>query len=100
MSKVRNKGLKRYRSKGRWYAYHRATGKRITAEFGTAELFQALGALEARVRSKGSVPGTLGALFESYRRSVAFTDLAPATREGYLRIINLIAPLHEMPSSD
>ena len=35
MTVVRVKGVKRYRAKGRWYAYHRKSGTRLQAEFGT-----------------------------------------------------------------
>jgi hypothetical protein len=46
MATVRVKGLKRYRVKGKWFAYHRKTGIRIKAEFGTGEFFAELAALE------------------------------------------------------
>ena len=31
----RVRGVKRFRRKGRWYAYHRKTGTPIEAEYGT-----------------------------------------------------------------
>jgi hypothetical protein len=37
MTVIRVKGVKRYRSKGRWYAYHRATGTRLKSESWTGE---------------------------------------------------------------
>ena len=41
--------------------------------------------------------GTLGMLFASYRGSLAFTDLAAATRDGYSRMMNLLRALDAMP---
>jgi hypothetical protein len=46
MTRVCVKGIKRYRSKGRWYVYHRKTGERVEAEFGTAVFFNELATLE------------------------------------------------------
>lgn len=97
MSVVRVKGLKRYRAKGRWYAYHRVTGTRIASEFGTAEFFNELAALERKTSKEKASPGTLGKLLESYRSAPAYLDLALASRTGYLRMMNLLKPLHDMP---
>jgi hypothetical protein len=82
MTVVRVKGLKRYRSKGRWHYYHRLTGARLKAEFGTGEFFAELAALERRVKREKALPGTLGMLLASYRASPAFVDLAASTRRG------------------
>jgi hypothetical protein len=46
MTIVRLKGVKRYRVRGRWFAYHRKTGTRIKSEFGTGAFFAALAAIE------------------------------------------------------
>jgi len=46
MTVVRVKGLKRYRVKGRWYAYHRKSGTRLKSEFGTAQFIAELASLE------------------------------------------------------
>jgi integrase len=97
MTVVRIKGVKRYRAKGRWYAYHRKTGKRLQSEFGTGEFFAELAALERKFRTAEPLPGTLGQLLTSYRSSPAYLDLAPATRQGYGRMMNLLKPLHDMP---
>ena len=72
MTVVRVKGVKRYRSKGRWYYYHRATGTRLNAEFGTGEFFAELAALERKVKREKAAPGTLGMLLASYRFSPIF----------------------------
>lgn len=97
MTVLRIKGLKRYRAKGRWYAYHRKTGIRLRAEFGTAEFIAQLAGIERKLETAEALPGTLGLLFSSYRGSPAFGDLAPATRQGYARMMNLLKPLDAMP---
>lgn len=97
MTVVRVKGVKRYRSKGRLYAYHRMSGVRLTAEFGTGAFFAELAALERKLKTQTALPGTLGQLLASYRSSPAYTDLASATRQGYSRMMNLLKPLHDMP---
>jgi integrase len=97
MTVLRIKGLKRYRAKGRWYAYHRKTGIRLKAEFGTGEFIAELAAIERKLKNIEALPGSLGLLFSSYRSSPAYTDLAPASRQGYSRMINLLKPLDAMP---
>lgn len=100
MTVVRVKGLKKYRSKGRWYYYHRDTGSRLKSELGTGEFFAELAALERRVKRGSARPGTLGALFASYRASPVFADLAASTRRGYLDMINILQPIQEMPLAE
>jgi integrase len=97
MTVLRIKGLKRYRAKGRWYAYHRKTGIRLKAEFGTAEFIAELALIERKLKTANALPGTLGSLLASYRNSPAFTDLARASRDGYGRMMNLLKPLDAMP---
>lgn len=97
MTVLRIKGLKRYRAKGRWYAYHRKTGIRLKSEFGTGEFIAELASIERKLKTTEALPGTLGLLFSSYRSSPAFTDLAPASRKGYGRMMNLLKPLDAMP---
>jgi len=48
MTVIRIKGLKRYRVRGRWYAYHRKSGTRLKSEFGTAEFIAELVSLERK----------------------------------------------------
>ena len=100
MTVIRIKGLKRYRAKGRWYAYHRKTGVRLQAEFGTAEFVAELALIERKSKISTALPGTLGLLLASYRKSPAFNDLAPATRHGYGRMMNLLKPLDAMPLAE
>ncbi len=97
MTAVRVRGVKRYRSKGRWYYYHRPTGTRLNSEFGTGEFFAELAALERKVKREKAAPGTLGMLLASYRFSPTFEDLAESTKRGYLDMMNILKPLHEMP---
>jgi integrase len=98
MTIVRIRGIKRYQAKGRWYAYHRQTGKRLKAEFGTGEFFAELAALERKAKATKALPGTLGLLLASYRGSRAFKeDLAVSTQQGYGRMMNLLKPLDQMP---
>jgi integrase len=100
MPTVRVKGVKRYRAKGRWYLYHRKTGTRFKAEFGTGEFFAELAALDSKVKQQQALPGTLGLLFACYRSSPRFTDLAPSTQHGYMRMMNLLQPLRDMPLTE
>ncbi|MEJ0052471.1 MAG: tyrosine-type recombinase/integrase [Methylovirgula sp.] len=97
MTVVRVKGIKRYRRRGKWYCYHRATNTRLKSEFGTGEFFAELASLERKVHRTKAAPGTLGLLLASYRQSPNYCDLAAATRGGYARIMDLLKPLHEMP---
>ena len=60
MTVLRIKGLKRYRAKGQWYAYHRKTGIRLKAEFGTAEFIAKLALIERKLKTSNALPGTLG----------------------------------------
>ena len=71
------KGIKRYyvERAGRWYTYHRASGTRLKAEFGSPEFFAELAAIEAKHKGEKPKPrvGTLGAAIGAYQRSPAWT---------------------------
>ena len=97
MAHVRVKGVKRYRSKGEWYAYHRATGTRLMAEFGSAAFFLEVAALDGRAERQAAVPGTLGGMLASYRASPSYVDLAISSRSEYARLMNLLTPVDTMP---
>ena len=73
---IRLKGVKRVRSKGRIYFYHRATGARINARPGTEEFLIEIKQLNDRTKVQGPLAGSLGALIETYRRSPEFAALA------------------------
>ena len=101
---VRVRGIKRYfeRKTGKWYCYHRATGKRITEEFGSAEFFTRLAALETETKEKtekAARPGTFGALLLHYKRTDDFKDLAPRTRRDYEKVFAFLEPLWDAPLS-
>jgi hypothetical protein len=95
---VRVRGIKRYfePKSGRWYCYHRATGKRIAAEFGSPEFFSCLAEFEREAKAKAEVaakPNTLKALILSYKDTDAFQDLAPRTRSDYEKVFSFLEPL-------
>ena len=100
MTVVRVKGVKRYRVRNRWFAYHRKTGARLHAEFGTGEFFAELAAIERKAKRVEALPGTLGLLFTAYKGSPIYADLAPATKTGYARIMGLVQALNDMPLVD
>lgn len=96
MTWVRMAGLKIVRSKGRVYAYHRATGKRLTASprrvagawVASPELTAEVAALEALPSTPKA--GTVHALLVSYRASRSFDELKPRTKIDYRRCMNWI----------
>lgn len=100
MTVVRVKGIKRFRStkNGRWYAYHRKTGQRLVAEFGTSAFFEELRKLDDLAAvADAPRPGTFGMLAAHYRASGQFVSLAPRTRTDYQRVIDYLKPLDAMP---
>jgi integrase len=95
---VRVRGIKRYfeRKAGRWYCYHRATGKRIPEEFGSPAFFARLAALDLEAKSNAEAdarPDTLKALIVAYRASEGFSALAPRTRSDYEKAFAFLAPI-------
>ena len=92
-------GVQHFRSRyGKWYAYHRATRKRIKAPFGTAAFLAEVEALNATAAANATVrdtvaPGSLGALIQDYKQSPEFTNLAPRTRDGYRAVLDYLQPL-------
>lgn len=99
---VRVKGIKRYfePKAGKWYAYHRKSGRRLKSEFGTAEFFAELEAINAETKSQEAKPGTLGALIESYRRSAGFQSLKTRTKSDYQKVLEYLKPLGPSPLSE
>jgi integrase len=95
---VRVRGIKRYfePKAGKYYCYHRATGKRIEEEFGSLAFFARLSALEEEVQRRAEVqakPNTLKALILSYKASDGFAGLAPRTRSDYEKVFAFLAPV-------
>ncbi len=99
---VRIKGLKRYfePKTGKWYAYHRKSGRRIAAEFGSAEFFAELAAIEADTKGEAAKPGTLGALIVSYRTSAGFQSLQTRSKSDYQKVLEYLRPLAESPLTE
>jgi integrase len=97
--RVTVRGVKAYRSKGRVYYYHRATGTRLLAAPGTPAFFAQIQFLDDQVaeRAPKSSAGTLGALIIAYRGSPEFARLADRTKKDYLRILDYLAPLVDVP---
>jgi integrase len=88
----RVRGVKRVRSKGHTYYYHRKTGTRITAPPGTAAFAAEVDRLDQEASAGRSVcpPGTWGWLVEQYRASPEFAALAPRTRQDYQHILDYL----------
>lgn len=94
------KGIKRYKRRGEWYCYHRASGKRLRAEFGSPAFFAELALAEKEWSDHGgqtAKPGTLGGAIASYRASPAFTDLAPRTQSDYQKVLDYLSRLNDKP---
>ena len=91
------RGVKRAKAKGRVYYYHRVTGKRIQAEFGTAEFAQEVAALDRSVIGTENRPESLGALIALYKTSPEYNRLAARTKKDYSEILDYLKPLNEMP---
>lgn len=102
MTVVRVKGLKRYfePKSGKWYAYHRKTGKRIGAEFGTPAFFAELERIDSEERTSDPKAGTLGALIASYRGSPGFLELRPRSRSDYQKVFDYLKPLATAPLAE
>lgn len=96
---VRVKGLKRYfePKTGKWYAYHRKSGRRIKAEYGTPEFFVEMESIEAETKGAEAKPGTLGGLISSYRGSAGFQSLKMRTKSDYQKVLEYLKPLGPSP---
>jgi integrase len=94
---MRLRGINKVRAKGRVYYYHRRTGTRIRAEYGTAEFALEVARLDKAVVEPQIRAGSLGALIREYRKSPEFTGLASRTRRDYQRIFDYVAPLDGLP---
>lgn len=86
-------GVKLYSSRGKQYAYHRATGKRIRAPVGSAAFLAEVERLNAGIVKAAPRKGTMGALIEAYRASPEFTELAPRSRRDYQAVFDYLQPL-------
>jgi len=94
MVEITVKGINKVKAKGRTYYYHRVTGTRIRAEFGTPAFLTEVEQLTGRTSSGVQTSrGTLGALIEGYRKSPEFTQLAARTRADYQKVFDYLQPL-------
>jgi len=96
MVEIRVPGVKVYKSRGKLYAYHRKTGERIRAPFGTAAFLAEIEHLD-KTQPPDPTPGTLGALIHAYRRSPEFLELAERTRRDYQKVFDYLRPLDSDP---
>jgi integrase len=102
MTVVRVKGIKKFRSKknGKIYCYHRATGRRIEAEFGTGAFFAELALLDALVTKVNPKPGTLGGLFSEWRARPDADEHSPRYRADCAKVLDYLQPLELMPLTE
>jgi integrase len=102
MTVVRVKGIKKFRSKknGKVYCYHRVTGRRIDAEFGTGAFFAELARLDALAAEVEPNPGTLGGLFVEWRARPDVGEHSPRYRADCAGVLDYLQPLEAMPLAD
>ncbi|WP_188260819.1 tyrosine-type recombinase/integrase [Azospirillum tabaci] len=93
---VRLKGIKTYRSKGKVYHYHRATGTRIVSEPGTAAFVEEVRRLDEKALQVADRPGTLGGLMAAYRASPEFARLSDTTKADYREVMDYLQPLADV----
>lgn len=98
---MRIKGIKRVtvRKRGKLYVYyrHRATGKVVKSEFGTADFAAAAARLDAQAENKVIAPGSLGELIARYRASEEYRGRALRTRKDYAKVFDYLEPCQDMP---
>lgn len=85
---MRIKGIhvvRRYRKDGSFalYRYHRATGRQLKGEPGSAEFIESLAAAERSLRER--LKGTISDLMRRFQASPVFTEMAESTRKEYAR---------------
>jgi integrase len=112
MPKIMIRGVKTYRSKGRVYHYHRATGIRIEFDIDAApQAFLArVQELDATVvdLAKPALQdrrhATLGDLFDAWLRSEEWATLKMQTRQTYERVVDpkkgALAPVRPRPLNE
>lgn len=91
---IRVRGIKRVKAKGRWYYYHRTTGKRIKSECGTPGFIEEIKRLDGITPTKEK---TLGVLILAYKASPKFAGLADRTRAEYIEMLDRVRPIGSFP---
>ncbi|GJE44180.1 tyrosine-type recombinase/integrase [Methylobacterium soli] len=81
------------------YFYHRSTGTRIKAEYGTAAFAVEVERLDRAHKAKTAVKGTLGHLIKQYRATPEFLNLKPVTKGDYERVLREFEKAEDMPLS-
>lgn len=94
---VRLKGVKKVKSKGKTYYYHRKTMTRLPGAPGSAQFVSTLTTLNTKQQSRKWGADTLGSLTKEYRSSPEFAGLAPSTRQTYQAILDELKSLDGMP---
>ena len=97
---VRMHGIKKVRSKGRLYFYHRKTGERIIAAPNTIAFAVEIERLDQMARpspEQEKKRGTIGALIAAYRASPEYVRLADRTRADYGKVFDYLASIDGMP---
>ncbi len=96
---VRLKGLKRYRSKGVDYIYHRASGIRLTPPHvpGSPEFFRAYADASTPKKAKLKTVRTLDNAIDRYLDSAEFLKLRGRTKTDYQRIIKWLRIIGDTP---
>ena len=90
MAVVRLKHVKRVRSKGRTYWYHRSTGERLPDD--PDQRIKRVVDLNASLgpRKRVAYPGSVAATASAYKASPDFKRLAPKTRQYYATYLDII----------
>lgn len=102
-SVVRLKGLQIFKStkNGKIYAYHRASGRRLTGEIGSAEFLKQYSDAVASLSAKQEKPASLGQAIREYRATEYFRDdLADVTRDEYNRYLKQLEKSADMPLAE
>lgn len=93
------KGVHKVTAKGRtYYRYGRGKGSvRLPDDPNSPEFLDALAKLKAAEKPSRAVPGTFADLVDTYKRTSAFTKLAPRTKRDYDQVLNYLRkPMAEM----
>jgi integrase len=103
MALVKIRGVKAYVSKGTTYAYHRASGTRLIASYGSSAFLAELDAVSRKhtKTTESTRPGTWGALVVAYKTSPKFlSELKARTRSDYDKVFAWLSDLDTMPLTD
>lgn len=93
---VRLKGIKRVRSKGHVYYYHRATMTRLHGEPDSPQFLTQLRELDNSTLGT-KLPGTLGRLLAAYRAAPEFTELALGSKREYQKGMAALRAVDAVP---